>query len=195
MRAPLTREGYIPAGATAVRDRRSTAVAYVYTASNGAPAAAVFAGKCIKPAWQFRFKSTADRERRVRSFFEATQRVEKARADRRTARAAWVHPYKPGDLFSTCWGYDQTNREYFQVVEVRGKHLFVRQIRAGYVETQWCAGVSTPMPGDFIGDPVRVLAQKGGFRAPGNKQWASYDAPKLVAGVPTYGAHHVSSYH
>ena len=195
MRFAIPRECHVPAGAICVRDRQSSAVAYVYTTAADQPAALVFAGKSHKPAWRFRFATTADREKRVRGFFAATQRVEQARRDKRTERSAWVNPYKTGDVFSTCWGYDQTNREYFQAIDVRGKHLIVRRIRSGYVETQWLAGVATPLPGDFIGEPQRVLAQPGGFRAPGNKQWASYDAPKMVAGVPTYAAEHVSSYH
>lgn len=185
---------YIPAGSVRVADRASSAVAYIYERA-GVPYAVAFAGKAQKPAWHFRFRSEASRESRVRAFFAATAATEQRRVARRAERAAFVHPFKAGDVFSTCWGYDQTNREYYQCVEVRGKHLIVREIASGYVETQWLAGIATPMPGAFVGEPARVLAQPGGFRCPRYGHWASYDAPKLVGGVPTYAADHVSHYH
>jgi hypothetical protein len=188
------RKFYVPTGAICVRHRNSTAVAYVYTNARGSLGAVVFQGKAQKPAWHFTFRDEAARTKRVREFFAGIAHVEQARIARRAERTAWVNPYKAGDVFSTCWGYDQTNREYYQVVEVRGKHLIVRQIASGYVETQWLAGKAAPMVGEFIGEPARVLAQPGGFRDPRYQHWASFDAPTIVAGVPTYDAQHVSSY-
>lgn len=193
MRFPHDRKFYVPAGAIRVADRASTAVAHIYTTGRGTPAAVVFSGKAQKPTWHYTFRNEAARESRVRGFFEAVQRAEQHRADRRAERKAWVHPYKIGDVFSTCWGYEQTNREYYEVVEVRGKHLIVREIGCGYVETQWGAGKSVPLPGQYIGEPFRVLAQQRGFKV--DHTWASYDEPTLIAGVPTYDAKHVSSYH
>lgn len=192
MRFPHDRKFYVPAGAIRVADRASTAVAHIYTTKRGAPAAVVFSGKAQKPTWHHSFRDEAARESRVWGFFEAVQAVEQRRADRRAERKAWVHPYKVGDVFSTCWGYEQTNREYYEVVEVRGKHLIVREIARGYVETQWCAGKSAPMTGQFIGEPLRVLAQERGFKV--GHTFASYDKPTMIAGVPTYDAQHVSSY-
>lgn len=195
MRQQHQRAHFVPAGAIRVLDRQSSACAYVYTSRSGRPGAIVFQGKAQKPAWHYTFTSELAREQRVGAFFAGVRAVEQRRRDRSTERKAWANPYKPGDIFSTCWGYDQTNREYYQCVEVRGKHLIVREIGAGYVETQWLAGISTPLPGKFIGEPVRVLAQPGGFREPKHRHhFASYDEPKVIGGVPTYGAQHVSSY-
>ncbi|QNQ09262.1 hypothetical protein [Sphingomonas alpina] len=194
MRIRHQRDFYIPKGAICVRDRASSAVAYIYTSRRKRPAAVVFQGKAQKPAWDYSFLSDADRTKRVGGFFKAIQRIEQGRVANRAERKAWQHPYKPGDVFSTCWGYDQTNREYYECTEVRGKHLIVRQIASGYVETQWLAGKAVPMPGQYVGEATRVLAQQSGFRAPKNGQWASFDKPTIIAGVPTYDAQHVSSY-
>lgn len=191
----LPRTFHIPTGSIRVAHRASTAVAYVYTDRRGRPCAVAFAGKADKPVWHHAFADNAAREKRVGAFFVAIEAREAQRRAVRAERAAWRHPYKVGDIFSTCWGYDQTNREYYQCVEVRGKHLIVREIGAGYVETQWLAGKSVPLPGQFIGEPHRVLAQRNGFREPRYRHhFASYDAPTIVAGVPTYDSQHVSSY-
>lgn len=37
---------------------------------------------------------------------------------------------KVGDIFEMSWGYDQTNVDYFQVVSVTGKGVYVREIGA-----------------------------------------------------------------
>lgn len=195
MRFKHHRSLYVPSGAIRVADRQSTAVAYIYTGRRGQPGAVVFQGKAQKPVWNYVFTSESAREQRVGAFFQGIRSAEQYQRDRLAERKAWVHPYKVGDIFSTCWGYDQTNREYYQCVEVRGKHLIVREIAYAYVETQWLAGVATPMPGQFIGEPARVLAKRGGFREPKHRHhFASYDEPKMVGGVPTYEAQHVSSY-
>lgn len=195
MARTLPRAFYIPTGSIRVAHRASTAVAHIYTDRRGRPCAMAFAGKADKPAWHLSFRDSAAREKRVGAFFAAIEAHEAARVAKRTERAAWRHPFKVGDIFSTCWGYDQTNREYYQCVEVRGKHLIVREIASGYVATMWMAGKATPMPGEFIGEPHRVLAQPNGFREPKYRHYfASYDAPTMIAGVPTYDAQHISSY-
>lgn len=196
MARTLPRAFYIPTSSIRVAHRASSAVAHIYTNRRGLPCAMVFAGKAGKPVWTFSFRDNAAREARVGAFFAAIEAREARSRAVRAERTAWRHPYKVGDIFSTCWGHDQTNREYYQCVEVRGKHLIVREIARGYVETQWCAGKSVPLPGQFIGEPHRVLAQKNGFREPRYKHhFASFDAPTVVGGVPTHDAQHVSSYH
>ncbi|GGO94987.1 hypothetical protein [Stakelama pacifica] len=196
MRNKHERHFYHPANALCVRDKHSSAVAYIWNDSRGRPHAVAFQGKAQKPAWNFYFANDAAREKRVRGFFAAIQRHEAERAKKRAERSAWQNPYKVGQIFSTCWGYDQTNREYYEVVEVRGKHLIVREIATEYVETQWLAGKVVPLPGSYISEPHRVLAQPYGFREPRYKHHlATLETPTMVGGVPTYGADFVSSYH
>lgn len=116
-------------------------------------------------------------------------------ARRATHTDAWVNHYRVGDVFSTCWGYDQTNREYYQVVEVRGQYLIVRELRQCYRETQSLAGYTSPIVGDFIGKPARVLARDGGFREPKHRHyWASYEEPMMIDDIKTYPEKYVSSY-
>jgi hypothetical protein len=44
------------------------------------------------------------------------------------AREEFVNPYKLGDILYSCWGYEQTNREFYQVVAVGNRSLKLRQI-------------------------------------------------------------------
>ena len=46
------------------------------------------------------------------------------------------HNVKPGDIFRSMWGYDQTNIDYFQVVKLVGKTMVgIKAINAELVET------------------------------------------------------------
>lgn len=191
MRFP--REFYIPKGAVKITDKQSDAVAYIYE-RGGRPCAMVFFGKADKPAGHFNFKSAERRAQYVKASFEARgERTARVQA-RRVERAAWVNPYKVGDLFKTCWGYDQTNVEYFEAVAVKGKYVTVREIAQARVEYAWAQGRCVPLPGQYKGEPLRRLAQENGIKIDDVRR-ASFVKPTVVAGVPTYDAAHWSATH
>lgn len=189
----MTARRYIPSGAIRVADKRSSAIAYLYTTARGTIAAIGYHGRAEKPDWSFTFKDEAARERRIRSHFAGQQAVEQRARERRSERTAFRHSYKPGDIFQSMWGYDQTNINYFEVIDLRGETmLIVREIAQGREATAWEQGKCVPMPGRYIGEPQRVRASKGHIRV--GHHWASYVAPKIIAGVPTYDASHWTSY-
>jgi len=61
-----------------------------------------------------------------------------------------------GDIFSTCWGYEQTNVEFYEVVSLHGtKTVGLREIARQVVEeTSWCSTDVRPVPGKFIDEEV-----------------------------------------
>src|SRR5580704_2681103 len=61
----LSRERYIPQGATKIADKQSDAVAYIYTNASQRPCARVFFGKQTKPVVHCYYRSEAERERAV----------------------------------------------------------------------------------------------------------------------------------
>lgn len=193
MRTRLTRDFYIPAGATKVQDRQSDAVAYLFTNSRGKPAACVFYGKQSKPVAQYWFRTEAERERSVTRYFEGRRAHEKRIADARKEQSEYQHDYHVGDILNTCWGYDQTNREFFQVVEVRGKWLILREIMQARRDTGWEQGECVPQSDAFKGEPIRRLATKYGVTID-NVRTAHKWNTSTVAGVPVGPALHWTSY-
>jgi hypothetical protein len=113
-RFSLTREFHIPQGATKVADKLSDAVAYLYTSPKGNAGALMFFGKQAKPVWHHTFRNPANREDYVRKSFEGRRATHARKADAAAERKAWVPDYKVGDILNTCWGYDQTNREFLK---------------------------------------------------------------------------------
>jgi hypothetical protein len=70
MRYQLTRDYYIPKGATRIADDGSDAVAYLHTDRRERPCAAIFFGKQAKPIADYAYRDAAAREDAVRRAFE-----------------------------------------------------------------------------------------------------------------------------
>lgn len=171
-----TRESFIPKGFTAkVADKKSDAVAYLWESKRnpGKPGATIFVGKQAKPIANFWYRDVGRRQAAIEIAFEGRRARLGRLKDSAEKRKAFVHPYKAGDMFRTSWGYDQTNVEFFEVTEVAGKYVILREIAAERTESgpvgSW-QGQCTPLKGAFLkprydgddqGVPIRRLAQDG----------------------------------
>lgn len=173
MRMKLPREFYIPKASVKVADKLSDAVAYIYENATGKPYAAMFYGVQAKPVWHYSFKDAARREAAVIKGFADRREVKAIRAkwkDEAKAKAAALRAtVQVGDLFHTCWGYDQTNVEFFEVVEVRGAYAVLREVAAAS-ENNGPQDKCVPQSGAFLepryagddrGQPIRRLIQDG----------------------------------
>lgn len=169
MRTKLDRESYIalylPKDAVRVTSKHADAVAYLWAdAQNGIPRGALFIGKQSEPAWRYRFRNAAEREKHITEEFAKIKASQDRRAVDQAERKAWVHDYKVGDILNTCWGYDQTNREFFEVIEVKGKHLILREIAQVREYQGDMNGVTSPQAGKYISEPIRRLAGRYGVK-------------------------------
>ncbi len=69
---------------------------------------------------------------------------------------------KIGDIFSSSWGYDQTNVDYYQVVGFAGKTMVaLREIAGRTTETGFMCGQKVPTPGAFKGGAIRKKLKLG----------------------------------
>jgi hypothetical protein len=172
----LTREMYIPAKATKIADKLSDATAYLYTSNSEQPAAMVFHGKAQKPDWTMRFTSEASREKAITRFFQGRRETLGRK------KAEKENTFKVGDILDTCWGYDQTNREWFEVVEVKGQWLVLREIAGKRSVDGRDRGQTVPMHGQYIGEPIRRMAKGSGCRID-KVRYASKARTQNVGGV------------
>lgn len=88
-----------------------------------------------------------------------------ARAAERAAKLAEPQPYKVGDVLYSSWGYDQTNVEFYEVVDVVGKRsVVVRELAQEAIagsEGFMCSRVK-PVLGKYVGEPMRKLVGPSG---------------------------------
>jgi len=190
MKNRFPREFYIPAGSVKVADKNSTAVAYLYDTKSSKPGAVCFAGKADKPAAKFYFNGPKQREQFVKNFFERQRAIEANRVAARQNRKAFVHSVQVGDIYRTCWGYDQTNVEFFEVVEVNGKYALLREIAAESISNGHGQDTLMPLSGAFLtprykgddrGLPIRRLIQPHGIKIDDVRTARAWG--KRVAGV------------
>lgn len=158
----LDRQFYIPKGATKVADKRSDAVAYLYTNAAGTLCAVGFHGKAQKPDWRYAFRSAKERENTVRNHFERWQRVAASRAERRATRSK-PHKLQVGHMLVSSWGYEQTNVDFYQVTRVISATMVeIRAIGSTTVkEDSWASGKCVPCPDAFKGEPMRRRVSDG----------------------------------
>lgn len=134
------------------------------------PLAKVWRGKAENPTWHYRFSSPENRETWIATMKQlADQRVaeaEKRKAERAEHRANFraADHVKVGDVFCHSWGYDQTNIEFFQVVEVLPKSVKVREIAKQQIGGGGSAMSATvkPCPGQFLAKTYNFTGGRSG---------------------------------
>jgi hypothetical protein len=76
--------------------------------------------------------------------------------------AAAGEGFKVGDLLYTSWGYDQTNIDFYQVVQVKGRAtVVIRQVAEKIVRQGDQEEDVVPEPGKFEGEPLLRRVKPG----------------------------------
>lgn len=180
--------------ATRIADKTSDAVVYVYE-RNGIPYAAAFHGKAAKPDWHFRFRSVEARTKRIAEHFAGRKSSLEFKAGLKAERKAKGHGLAVGDILRSSWGYDQTNIDYYEVTAIIGRTMVeIRKIGAESVATGWERGQCVPLPGNYIGEPMRKIAKNGCVKIESFARAYKMTPESEVAGVKVYGSSSWSSY-
>ncbi|ENE6639056.1 hypothetical protein ABNR98_004465 [Salmonella enterica] len=103
------------------------------------------------------------------------------------------------DVFYSSWGYEQTNIDFYQVMDIKGsKTLVLRRICATSVSERM-SGEKVPLVGDFYDEELitrRLL--KGGSKATvriSDCEYAYFMKYSLVQGVKLYKGKEFTSYY
>ena len=169
MKMKMDREFYIPKaeGMETVTRDGIDAIVYVYEVK-GRPHACMFGGKRSKPDSHYYYRSVEARDKAVEDYFDGLQasidRKAAYKAKQKAEKEKAVESIKVGDIFVGSWGYDQTNVEFYQVVEKKGVTCKIQEIGQKVVEeTQGCDYVR-PNPEVKCGKPVtKRINGSGGF--------------------------------
>lgn len=181
MTKDLISQRFVPVGSLKVADKLSDAVVYLReyaTAKGTAFVVLAFHGKAAKPTFHYRYSSAAQRETKVREHFgwrrSHAERIERERREQAEKRAKG-HGLQVGHILRSSWGYDQTNIDYYQVVELVGT-CSVRVCKIGSIMTEatgWAMGKCVPNPDSKMGDPMLRRVGRGGGVRISSCQWAS----------------------
>jgi len=87
-------------------------------------------------------------------------------ADKKTAefkakaKTEYKMPFNQGDILYSSWGYEQTNVDFYQVIEVKGKSLILHEIAGEMIEqNRGDYGRVKPLKDHFCKDKKPFLKQ------------------------------------
>jgi hypothetical protein len=146
---------YIPQDSTPIERAGLPAIVYSYTSANSGKLAAIaYIGKSSKKIWHYIFRDEQQRQARIDHFFDGVAQREDAKLSRKIQRASYTHTFKVGDILYSSWGYDQTNVEFYQIIETTEKTVTFREIcqsrsRDGQLAD---SGICSPIKGMWTND-------------------------------------------
>tara|TARA_Y100000310_G_scaffold340115_1_gene434845 strand:+ start:786 stop:1913 length:1128 start_codon:yes stop_codon:yes gene_type:complete len=101
------------------------------------------------------FRTEGERDRRYDSYVTFAKARMNEKAKRREEARNFQHGLKVGDILDANWGYNQTNIDFFQVVDLIGtKMVAVRPIEGKVVRHDVGQQYVVPAPGKFKGSKV-----------------------------------------
>ncbi len=110
-----------------------------------------------KVVFNYYFKTEESREQYIANFITNEERSELAANERKAAKMKaqeeLVNPFSVGQVLYDSWGYEQTNIDFFQIVEVGKKSVKIRPISQKLVkEAGWLCEYVAPAVDVFTGE-------------------------------------------
>ena len=94
-----------------------------------------FSGKKSSPDFNYYYRTEEHRYNKVTSYLKRLEEIADSKAKKRKEKKEYQTTLQVGDILQGSWGYDQTNQEFYQVVEkISGKMVKVRELCQQYVE-------------------------------------------------------------
>lgn len=170
MRFTLPRESYIPKTYEAKitpKDLDNVVIYFERGEKTGRICAMAFFGKRAKPVFNYSFGTGEKGEQRraeyVAEWVKSMREIRDRKAAAAAERKAFQHTLQVGDILKASWGYDQTNIDFYQVVELRGKsNVVIREIGQEHGSaTGPDSWITMPRRDSFHGEPMVKRVQQG----------------------------------
>ena len=127
-----------------------------------------FAGKAIKPTHYYVFKTDEQREAFLEKFFKGLEKRAEAKAERKAEAKAIkekaASEMKVGDIYYTSWGYDQTNVDFYKILEVKKSSAVIVEVAGSKVSDNGPSTTVVPSPEIEIGEPMLKRMGEYGFK-------------------------------
>lgn len=140
----------------------------------------IWTGKSILPKGRHLHTYTTSEKHRewaIKNAVETARSNEEARAKRAREKASVKAAdfWSVGDVIYNSWGYDQTNIDWYQIVEVKNKSVVLREIAQNCSDFGGPTGGKTqPCRNQFCGKPfVKMVGREGriSFEFGGSSKW------------------------
>jgi len=149
---------WIPSGYTLFTENKELGIE-VYSFQNEKGIYAIgYRGKSLKSSFHYRYVSIERMTEAVKDWMASIEKREQDKIDAKAKDKAdadtFFNAIKVGDIFVCSWGYDQTNVDFYQVIEKKEKSLVFQKIGyASHKDTGFMQGEVTAEKDKFIGKP------------------------------------------
>ncbi|MGW8177562.1 MAG: hypothetical protein ACWGQW_02035 [bacterium] len=134
----------------------------VYTSDAHGFHAIGYSGKRSKHDFNYYFKTAEARQKYLDQWYAGLRERSARRIAQRAQEQAIGRDLEVGDVLVATWGYEQTNRNYYQVVRLVGKaSVAIREVGSSYKSTGYLQGTSKPIRDNFIGEEMVKRAKAG----------------------------------
>jgi hypothetical protein len=129
----------------------------------------MFVGYCTKKVskarfpkalFNYRFRSAERMAEFCKEWIEKVEAninsVKQLKEQKKIAQQNMNHNFKVGQVIYNSWGYDQTNINFYQVIESKEKSIILREIASSYVAGSegFMSACVKPVENAFIGEPI-----------------------------------------
>ena len=132
-----------------------------YEDSKGGIYGLAFWGKQNKPLWHYHFRSQDQLDKQIQETIQSRKSHVDTMQERRQKRLEYKHNLKEGDILYSSWGYDQTNIDFYQVIEVGEKSVKIRGIGSKIVDSSPGSDMVAAVPGSFHGPTMTKMVGQG----------------------------------
>jgi len=140
------------------------AVCYLYPIRRGDGWAVMAYGGGRKDAdFHYAYRTETQAREKAASYLKNQEGHNAYKEERKAEQKAFKTSLQVGDVLYSSWGYDQTNIDWYQVVEVKpsGKSVVIRRIAGDTIENGFMSGYTTPCPDHFVGEEQLKRVQVG----------------------------------
>lgn len=130
-----------------------------------------------KIVWNYRFKTLERMEKYIKESYDniiySLQQKEQRRQEKKERDAKALAAVQVGDIFVDSWGYEQTQVDFYEVIEKPSKcYIILRPIASESIEaTGPMSDRVKPAPGEFTGNPIRKKLNGQSFKV-NSYSWA-----------------------
>lgn len=120
-----------------------------------------------KPRYNFSFKTKEALKKSVQYYMDVELKKfeadKKYKEEKKKKAEAFKSELEIGSILYTCWGYEQTNVEFFQVVALKGSKVTLRELRKHSEASGFMSEEVAPQPNEFLNDDILERRVMNGY--------------------------------
>lgn len=139
----------------------------VVTLENGRVLCKGYSGKRNNHDFYYSFTSLSKAESFIENYIESLKNKAASKmtyaVEKKKRSNGFLEKLEKGMILVTSWGYEQTNVEFFEVVQVKGCSVFLREISCDLSETGFMCGNALPRKGEYVGEIIKRVVRGGDY--------------------------------